>query len=77
MRLGVGAREARPMTNREHTELRLRLELGTGAIRGTLADGHGAETAFTGWLGLATALERALVAAEAEGAAPLTQQESP
>jgi hypothetical protein len=65
------------MTNREHAELRLRLELGTGTIRGTLADAHGAETAFTGWLGLANALERALVATEARNGAPLTPQESP
>jgi hypothetical protein len=77
MRLGVGGREARPMTKREHAELRLTLELGTGTIRGSIADGHGAESAFVGWLGLANALERALAAAEARGgAAPLTPQES-
>ena len=78
MRLGVRRRQARPMTTPEHAELRLTLELGTGTIRGSLADAHGAESAFVGWLGLANALERALAAAEARGVtAPLTPQESP
>jgi hypothetical protein len=40
--------------------LRIELEHGSEPIRGTIGPQDGPATPFTGWLGLAAALERAL-----------------
>ena len=48
------------MTDRTHATLRVELDPQDGSIAGRLMDGEGADRPFSGWVGLAAAIEDAL-----------------
>ena len=48
------------MTDRTHATLRVELDPQDGSISGRLQDGEGAVRPFSGWVGLAAAIEDAL-----------------
>ena len=50
------------MTDRTHLTLRVERDLHGGSIAGRVLDGGGADRSFSGWMGLAVAIEDALQA---------------
>lgn len=48
------------MTDRTHLTLRVELDSQDGSIAGQVMDGGGAGRSFSGWMGLAAAIEDAL-----------------
>jgi hypothetical protein len=48
------------MTNRTHVTLRVALDPQGGSIAGRVLDGAGVGRSFSGWMGLAAAIEDAL-----------------
>jgi hypothetical protein len=57
------------MTDRTHATLRVELDPQDGSIAGRLLDGEGAGRSFSGWVGLAAAIEDALQGGAGRGTA--------
>lgn len=58
------------MTDRTHLTLRVERDLHDGSIAGRVLDGGAADRSFSGWMGLAAAIEDALQAGAGRRAHP-------